>query len=158
MPSIALPSTAGRTVDLAAEAQTHHLVVFFYPGDEDASRYHVVDFYSKGPYAFRDSLDAFHSLGAEVFGVSLQRTERQRQFAEREQLSFELLSDSSERFTHEVGIPIWVSETGERFAASGVLIIRRGGEIADVLSHFVVQGQLEKVPLEKVVEAVRRLE
>lgn len=38
VPSISMPSTSGRSVDLAVEADQKHLVLFFYPGDTVGQR------------------------------------------------------------------------------------------------------------------------
>jgi len=43
--------------------------------------------------AFRDGLAEFSALGATVVGISAQSTAEQREFAEREHISFPLLSD-----------------------------------------------------------------
>ncbi len=129
LPSVTLHSTAGREVDVAAEATNRHVVIFFYPGDREGLRYLELAGCTAEACSFRDHLVTLHKLGAVLFGVSLQSTERQRQFVEREHLSFELLSDGQKKLVSVLSIPMWVSEGGEECVARTTVVVAKGGSL-----------------------------
>ena len=68
------------------------VILYFYPKDETTGC-------TAEACAFRDQLDAFHGLGAEVVGVSVQDEDSHRQFAERHRLTFRLLADPEKKVT-----------------------------------------------------------
>lgn len=152
LPQLSLPSTGGRMVDLRKEAEVHHLVLFFYPGDREGLRYAELAGCTAEACAFRDSLALFRQMGAVVYGVSLQPVERQREFVEREHLTFELLSDREEALVGALFIPVWESAAGERFAVRTTAVVARGGTVARRFAE--VQPEVH-VP--EVLEVVRRL-
>lgn len=151
-PRLALISTTGRKVDLADEAALNHLVLFFYPGDQEGLRYPELMGCTPEACAFRDRLHELRALGAVVFGVSLQATERQQQFAKREHLTFELLSDERQRLVRALRIPVWSSKAGEKFAARTTLVVKKGGRLAHIFEEVEVQGHVDAV-----IEALRGL-
>jgi peroxiredoxin len=124
MPSIKLPSTAGRDVDLAA-LSPGRTVIYCYPrtgrpGEE------MPDGWDEIPGArgctpqscsFRDHHRELVELGAEVFGLSTQTTAEQQELAERIHLPFELLSDAGLRLARALQLPT--------FAAGGMTLIKR---------------------------------
>jgi peroxiredoxin len=67
--------------------------------------------------AYRDALAEFDELGATVVGISAQGPAEQREFAEREGIPFELLSDPDRRLAAELGLPT--------FAVDGMTLYRR---------------------------------
>ncbi len=152
LPPVTLRSTAGRNVDLAAEAVNHHVIIFFYPGDRLGLRYPELAGCTSEACSFRDHLDTLHALGAIVFGVSLQSTGRQRQFVEREHLSFELLTDERRELAKALGIPCWMSQLGEWFVARTTVVVARGGPVAYVFEDVEVDTHVEAV-----IKAVQRL-
>ena len=80
--------------------------------------------------AFRDHHTELQALGAQVFGISTQSTEYQREAAERLCLPFELLSDAELRFARALGLPT--------FEADGMTLIKR-------LTLVARDGRVEKV-------------
>src|SRR5580765_6713472 len=54
---------------------------------------------------FRDLHPAFRELGIEVYGISTQTSGYQREFAQRNRLPFELLSDSQLVLTRALRLP-----------------------------------------------------
>jgi len=152
LPSVTLHSTAGREVDGAAEATYRHVVIFFYPGDREGLRYPELAGCTAEACASRDHFDTLRGLGAVVFGVSLQSTERQRQFVEREHLSFELLSDDLKKLVSALGIPMWISEAGEECVARTTVVVAKGGRVAAVFEDVDVAGHVEAV-----IELLRQL-
>ena len=100
MPDIALPTTGGREVSLARlEGRT---IVYCYPwtgrpgqpnppGWDDIPGAHGSTPQTEG---FRDLHAGFKQVGAEVFGLSTQPTDYQRELVERLEVPFEIVSDA----------------------------------------------------------------
>lgn len=91
-------------------------------------------------------------MGAAIYGVSLQPVERQREFVEREHLTFALLSDRGEGLVGALSIPVWESAAGKRFAVRTTLVVARGGMIAHRSADVRAEGHVAEV-----LEAVRGL-
>jgi peroxiredoxin len=112
VPSLALPATSGRRVDLAALARGG-AVLFFYPrtgqpGQPAGREWDLIPG-ARGctpqSCGFRDLYAEFCALGVTVAGVSTQTTEYQREFVERNHVPFDLLSDADLRLTHTLRLP-----------------------------------------------------
>ena len=73
--------------------------------------------------AFRDHHADIRKLGAEVYGLSTQSTDYQREVRERLHLSFDLLSDETHAFTDALSLPT--------FTAASMRLLRRGTLIAN---------------------------
>jgi len=80
--------------------------------------------------AFRDRFAEFEALGVQVFGMSAQDTEYQREFAQRTHLPYRLLSDAAFALTDAIALPT--------FEAGGMRLIKR-------LTLVVSKGRIEKV-------------
>lgn len=138
MPQIALLSTEGEFVDLGKVSAKKRTVVFFYPRsgrpDEDPLPGWNEIAGARGctpqACAYRDRFGGFESLGVQIFGVSSQGAEYQREFAERTRLPYALLSDSELRATRELRLPT--------FGVAGMTLIKR-------LTLIVSEGRIEKV-------------
>ena len=65
-------------------------VLYFYPEDDTPGC-------TKEACAFRDRMDDYGQAGIEVYGVSLDSPESHRQFREKHNLNFPLLTDESGR-------------------------------------------------------------
>lgn len=129
VPSIALPSTAGGTVDLSALAG--RTAVYCYPrtGRPDQA---VPDGWDEIPgargctpqsCAYRDRYAEFETLGTRVFGLSTQTTEYQREAVTRLHLPFALLSDSKLALTRALRLPTF--EFAWSFGAQPAELIKR---------------------------------
>ncbi len=137
LPPIALQSTGGRRIDLSALKGT--TVVYIYPrtGRPDQE---VPPGWDAIPgargctpqsCAFRDHYQELEHAGAsQVFGLSTQDTEYQREAAERLHLPFELLSDEGLAFARALKLPT--------FEVAGMRLIRR-------LTLIARDGKIEKV-------------
>lgn len=145
VPSIRLPATSGGEVDLAKAAEKHHLVLFLYPGDGAGLTYPELAGCTAQACGFRDAITQFRQKGALVFGVSLQPTERQRQFVQREHLPFDLLSDQAEEFVRALAVPVWESPQGERYATRTTVVVAKGGQIARLYRNVQVEGHVTDV-------------
>jgi peroxiredoxin len=124
VPSIRLPSTAGGLVDLGALGAPR-TVIYCYPMTGRPGR-PLPDGWDMIPgargctpqaCAFRDHHLELAHLGAEVYGLSTQTTEYQREMAERLHLAFEVLSDARFVFIEALRLPT--------FEADGVRLVKR---------------------------------
>lgn len=138
VPPIALPSTRGREVVLAAESQGHRVVVYAYPrtGEPDKDTPPGWDAIpgARGctpqSCGFRDVHEEFRRMGAAVYGLSTQTTAYQREMAERLHLPFEVLSDAELRLTSALRLPT--------FEVAGMKLLKR-------LTLVLSRGEVEHV-------------
>ena len=137
LPSINLSATSGRAVNLAE--LPGWVVIYCYPmtGRPGVP---LPDGWDQIPGArgctpqscgFRDHYVELKELKVQLFGLSTQSTEYQREAAERLHLPFELLSDSSLRFANALGLPTFEIE-GMRLIKRVTLIARD----AKIVKHF----------------------
>ena len=142
LPSLALPATSGRSVDLAVLA-SGPAVLFFYPRTGERGR-------SAGPEwdlipgargctpqscGFRDLHAEFRALGVAVAGVSTQTTAYQREFVERNHVPFDLLSDAELRLTRRLRLPTFefpVASGGPTTLIKRMAWLLEAGRIAHV--------------------------
>ncbi len=80
--------------------------------------------------AFRDLHAEIRELGAQVFGLSTQATDYQREARERLHLPFDLLSDESFAFTDALALPTFVAASTRLLRR--VTLISNGGVIERV--------------------------
>lgn len=112
-PGIALHSTDGRLVRLS-ESTALRTVVYCYPRTGRPGVAPLSEDWDQIPGArgctpeacsFRDHNEELSSLGAEVYGVSTQDTEYQREAVERLHLPFPLLSDADLELAQALRLP-----------------------------------------------------
>lgn len=132
IPKIGLHSTAGPVVSLS-ELPARRTVIYCYPmtgvpgkplpEDWDA----IPGARGCTPQAcnFRDHHQEFQLLGAEVFGLSTQTTEYQREMAERLHLPFGVLSDAAFQLCDALRLPTF-TVAGMRLLKRLTLIVREG--------------------------------
>ena len=136
LPSVALTSTAGRVVELAGLPGC--VVIYCYPrtgrpGVDPPQGWNEIPG-ARGctpqACAFRDHYRELQRLGAQVFGLSTQDSDYQREAAARLHLPFELLSDTALEFAQRLRLPT--------FEIDGMRLIKR-------LTLIANDGQIEKV-------------
>ena len=136
VPSIPLRSTGGRLVDLAT--LPGRMVIYCYPrtgrpDQEPPQGWNEIPG-ARGctpqSCAFRDHFKDLQALGAEVFGLSAQSTEDQKEAVERLHLPFELLSDAELSFAKALRLPT--------FEVESMMLIKR-------LTLILCDGRIEKV-------------
>jgi peroxiredoxin len=142
VPSVRLQSTAGRWVDLGEIAE-HAAVLFFYPRTGEPGRAAGPDWdaiagargCTPQSCGFRDLHREFIRRGVAVFGVSTQDTAYQREFVERNHVSFELLSDRELALTRVLRLPTFEYP------------VERGGPTTLIkrMAWYVDRGRIEKV-------------
>ncbi len=136
LPSVALRSTSGHLVDLAGLAG--RVVIYCYPRtgrpdvDPPQGWNEIPGARGCTPQAcaFRDHYQELQKLGAQVFGLSTQDTDYQREAVARLHLPFELLSDSELEFANRLRLPT--------FEIAGMRLIKR-------LTLIAYDGEIEKV-------------
>jgi peroxiredoxin len=131
VPDVVLSATSGEDVDLA-DLAAELAVVFVYPrtgrpGVEPPPGWDEIPG-ARGctPQAcgFRDHYTEFAALGAGVVGISAQTLDEQREFAERAQIPYPLLSDSDLVLADVLRLPT--------FEADGMTLYKR---VTLVLAH-----------------------
>ena len=137
VPSIPLLSTKGNWINLSSRT-VPRAVVFCYPmtgvpGTPLPPNWNVTPG-ARGctpeTCSFRDHHAEFSELGAEVFGLSSQTYEYQREMAERLHVPFEVLSDPERHFATALGLPL--------LEIAGMKLIRR-------LTLLIQKARVEKV-------------
>lgn len=83
--------------------------------------------------AFRDNHALIRSLGAELIGVSVDKVQRQCEFAEKENLRFALIGDESKEIGRAYGV-LWPVLAIDRRAT---FILDPGGRVENVIHHEV---------------------
>ena len=95
------------TDQTGAQFQFHELlangpvVLFFYPKAFTTGC-------TKESCHFRDLIGKFKAVGAQPVGISADRVERQRHFAEKHSLGYPLLSDSDQVVARQFGVRGWI--------------------------------------------------
>lgn len=136
VPSVALRSTKGRTVDLA-RTSFPRTVVYAYPrtGEPDKdpppgwNEIPGARGCTPETCAFRDHYKEMKALGAEVFGLSSQTTAYQQEMVHRLHVPFEVLSDADLKLTRALRLPT--------FSIAGMTLIKR-------LTLVIRDGKIEK--------------
>ena len=138
IPPLALPSTAGRMVDLGKLIASSRTVIYCYPMTGVPGK-PLPDGWDMIPGArgctpqscgFRDHHRELTELGADVFGLSTQTTDYQREMAERLHLPFEVLSDAGFKFCEGLRLPTF--EVGRMRLIKRLTLIVRDGVIETV--------------------------
>lgn len=135
LPDIALPTTNGDFVNLSRQKKI--TVVYCYPmtGRPGVP---LPDGWDDIPGArgctpqscsFRDHYSELSALGADVFGMSTQDTNYQKEMVERLHLPFPVISDSKREFCEALGMPVFDVD-GKRLMKRVTIIAREGNVVA----------------------------
>jgi peroxiredoxin len=124
MPDVRLLSTSGEFLGLR-EVTRGSVLIYVYPrtglpGVEMPAGWDAIPG-ARGctpqSCSYRDDYSAFQELGVDVYGLSTQSTEGQREFTAREHIPFPLLSDPHREFGSMLHLPT--------FTAGGDVLYRR---------------------------------
>lgn len=139
IPNTNLASTQGYDVDLF-EAFKKPTVIFIYPrAGSPLEPNKNPELWDTIPGArgctpqscsFRDAIQEFNDLGVQVYGLSTQSPTVQKEFVERNHISFPILSDEKHMLTDGLNLPTFDFE-GER-------LIKR-------MAFFIENGKIRKV-------------
>ena len=131
IPDIELPTTNNDCVNLAKQPRT--TVIYCYPmtGKPDVA---LPDGWDKIPGArgctpqscsFRDHYAELSQLGADVFGISTQDTQYQKEMVERLHLPFPVISDAEFKFCDTLNIPTF-NVDGKKLMKRVTIITHKG--------------------------------
>lgn len=131
-PPVTLLATSGELVDVVT-VRTGWTIVFVYPrtgvpGVQPPEGWaHIPGALGCTPQscAYRDANQELLAAGATVFGLSTQDHREQREFAIRERLPFQLLSDPALEFGTPLRLPTFSVE-GNQFYRRLTLVVRSG--------------------------------
>jgi len=133
VPSVPLPATDGRAVDLSSVSG--RTVVYCYPKTGRPDRDVIPDGWEEIPGArgctpesrgFRDHYHDLQDRGVTaLFGLSVQSGDYQREARDRLDLPFELLSDEDGMFTDQLDLPTFEAG-GERLLERLTLVLSDG--------------------------------
>jgi len=98
VPRFSLPDQDGRVLDIGEYLGRKKLVIFFYPQDGSLNC-------TREACYFRDLSEVFDEAGAVVIGISGQSVESHKNFAEKNGLTYTLLSDSKNEVRKLFGVP-----------------------------------------------------
>jgi thioredoxin-dependent peroxiredoxin len=98
IPTFSLPDQNGNLFDINSVIGKKNLVIYFYPKDDSPGC-------TKEACSFRDQFEAFNEADAVIIGISGQSVESHKEFAQRHNLSFTLLSDEGNKIRKRFGVP-----------------------------------------------------
>lgn len=98
IPQFSLPDQNGNLFDITSVLGKKKLVIFFYPQDGSLNC-------TREACYFRDLHDVFNENDAVIIGISGQSVESHKEFAEINQLTYTLLSDSKNIVRKLFGVP-----------------------------------------------------
>jgi len=134
-------TSSGARISLKDYREKKNVVLYFYPKDD-----------TKGctieACSFRDQLQPIRALWTEVVGVSVDTVESHKEFAEKNGLTFPLVSDHDRKISKAYGV---LGEDGAH-AKRMTFIIDREGKIAKVFTDVDVTKHTHEV-----VEALKQL-
>jgi thioredoxin-dependent peroxiredoxin len=99
IPAVTSENQDGKAVNLAEAGSRGYTLVYFYPKA-------MTPGCTAQACSLRDAYSELQSKGVKVFGVSLDKTDSQKKFREKEHLPFELLSDQEKKLTAAFGVPL----------------------------------------------------
>jgi len=98
IPDFSLLDQDGNSFDIADYRGKKKLVIFFYPQDGSLNC-------TKEACYFRDLTDIFNETDSFILGISAQSVESHKNFAEKNNLKYTLLSDSENKVRKLFGVP-----------------------------------------------------
>ena len=118
----------------AGDLSGQKTVLYFYPEDDTPGC-------TKEACAFRDRMDDYGQAGIEVYGVSLDSPESHRQFREKHNLNFPLLTDVDGRAAEALGV---LRENREK-ANRVTFLLDPGGKIAKVYPEVSPETHADEI-------------
>jgi thioredoxin-dependent peroxiredoxin len=108
IPAITAKDQSGQDVNLG-ESKTGYTLVYFYPQAMTAGC-------TAQACSLRDSYTQLQEKGVKIFGVSVDTVDAQKEFADKNHLPFELLSDPDKKVIGAFGVPLFESAYASRQA------------------------------------------
>jgi thioredoxin-dependent peroxiredoxin len=98
IPAVTAKDQNGQDVNLG-ESTTGYTLVYFYPKAMSAGC-------TAQACSLRDSYTELQEKGVKIFGVSVDTVDAQKEFADKDHLPFELLSDPDKKLITAFGVPL----------------------------------------------------
>ncbi len=98
IPDFELPDQDGNLLKIGDFIGKSNLVIYFYPKDDTPGC-------TAEACSFRDQFTDFSDVGAKVIGISSDSVKKHKQFAEKHNLPFTLLSDVNKKVRKAFGVP-----------------------------------------------------
>ena len=138
-PAFSLEDQQGGTVSLA-ELRGSRVILFAYPAA-------MTPGCTKEACDFRDSLEPLHAAGYVVLGISPDDTEKLRRFAERDGLTYPLLSDPDHRVLTAYGAFGEKQNYGRSYIGviRSTFVIDESGAIEHALYNVKATGHVARV-------------
>lgn len=131
-PRVQLPNQDGEIIDIASFVGENAVVLYFYPKDDTPGcTVEALDFSARK--------NEIESLGAKIFGVSLDSVASHEDFADKHELSFDILADTQRVATIAYGV-LTQAPTGEPIAKRMTFIIGKDGVIKKVFTDVQVSA------------------
>ena len=124
-PDFTLLNTAREEVSLSSFAGEKVVVLAFYPAA-------FTGVCEKELCTFRDSLTAFNDMSATVLGISVDGVFSNKAFAEKNELTFDVLSDYERKAVAAYGVelPDFAGMKGYTAAQRSVFVVGKDGKVA----------------------------
>jgi peroxiredoxin Q/BCP len=134
-PVFTLPSSDGKTVDLAALLGKQPIVLYFYPKADTPGC-------TTQACGFRDSATDYKKAGAIILGVSPDPVDRVTKFATKFHLNFPLLADADHAVSELYGVWQEKSMYGKKYmgVARTTFLIGKNGKILQVFEKVKPAG------------------
>lgn len=98
VPGFVLKDQHGNAFDISTVLGKKNLVIYFYPQDDTPGC-------TKEACSFRDQFEVFREADALIIGISSSSVKSHKEFAEKHQLNFTLLSDEGNKVRKQFGVP-----------------------------------------------------
>src|SRR5260370_29894191 len=108
IPAVDAKGQDGKAIDLG-EAKAGYTLVYFYPKAMTAGC-------TAQACSLRDSYTQLQEKGVKIFGVSVDTVDAQKEFADKDHLPFELLSDPDKKVIGAFGVPLFKDTYASRQA------------------------------------------
>lgn len=102
---------------------------------------------------FRDQLEDFNDLGAEVVAISVDTPFAQKEFAEQNDLNFRLVSDTAKEIVEQYGVKTEFTDTGHEIAERAVFLVSDG----EVVYREVMDDPHNLPDMENLKQEIREL-
>lgn len=139
-PVFALPSSDGKTIDLASLLGKQTIVLYFYPKADTPGC-------TTQACGFRDSASAYKKAGAMILGISPDPIDHVTKFAEKFNLNFPLLADADHVISERYGVWQEKSMYGKKYmgVVRTTFLIGKNGKISHVFEKVKPAGHEAEV-------------
>ena len=136
------------TIDLRHYVGNQPVVLYFYPKDDTPGC-------TKEACDLRDNWSRLQGLNVAVFGVSPDDVESHVRFAQKFELPFTLLADTSNQAANAYGVWVEKNMYGRKYfgVQRATFLINREGKIAAIWPKVSVEGHVDEV-----IETIERLQ